>query len=30
VDEIRAVLEAMADHLMVDLAFDEGAAVTQD
>jgi glycine cleavage system regulatory protein len=24
VDEIRAVLEAMADHLMVDLAFDEG------
>ena len=30
VDEIRAVLEAMADHLMVDLAFDEGAAVAQD
>lgn len=30
IDEIRAVLEAMADHLMVDLAFDEGAAVSQD
>jgi glycine cleavage system regulatory protein len=30
VDEIRAALEAMADHLMVDLAFDEGAAVAQD
>ncbi len=30
VDEIRAVLEAMADHLMVDLAFDEASTVTQD
>jgi len=30
VDEIRSVLEAMADHLMVDLAFDEGTALTQD
>ncbi len=29
-DEIRSVLEAMADHLMVDLAFDEGAPVAQD
>jgi glycine cleavage system regulatory protein len=30
VDEIRAVLEAMADHLMVDLAFDEVTAVPRD
>jgi hypothetical protein len=29
VDEIRAVLEAMADHLMVDLAFDQDTAVPQ-
>jgi glycine cleavage system regulatory protein len=30
VDEIRAILEAMADHLMVDLAFDEDTPLTQD
>jgi glycine cleavage system regulatory protein len=30
IDEIRAVLEAMADHLMVDLAFDETTPVPQD
>lgn len=30
VDKIRDVLEAMADHLMVDLVFDDTATVTQD
>src|SRR5262245_32400744 len=30
VDEIRDVLEAMADHLMVDLVFEDTATVTQD
>lgn len=29
-EEVRAVLEAMADHLMVDLEFDEGTALAQD